>query len=112
MSLYPGRRYVNDTVRLAINWQNEDGDDLDPATDVTLLVRSPSATTTTYTYSDTDITRENAGDYYIEITPDESGRWFYRWVASGIGTSKAVEGSFMIQSSVFFDDPPSDYGRG
>lgn len=112
MALYPGRRYVGDTVRLAVNWQNEDGTDIDPATDVTLKTRSPSGITTTYVYTDADITKADTGDYYIDIEPDESGRWFYRWAATGFGTNKVLEGSFVIQSSVFFDDLPSDYGRG
>lgn len=109
MALYPGRRYVGDTVRLAVNWQNEDGTDLDPATDVTLTTFSPSGTETEYTYSDNDITRESAGDYYIEVEPDQSGRWHYRWEATGLGTNRVIEGSFVIQSTVFGTDATSDY---
>lgn len=111
MSLYPGRRYVGDTVRLAVNWQNEDGTDLDPSTDTTLKTYSPSGTTTTYNFSDTDVTKADTGDYYVEIVPDESGRWHYRWIATGTGTAKVLEGSFMVQSSVFENDPTTDYGR-
>ena len=109
MSLYPGRRYVGDTVRLAISWQNEDGTDLDPSTDVILKVRDPNGTTTTYTYSDADITRENAGDYYYEVTPDLSGRWHYQWQATGTGTNRVIQGNFVVQSDPFGDDPASDY---
>lgn len=111
MSLYPGRRYVGDTVRLAINWQNEDGTDLDPSTDVALTTRSPTGTETTYTYGDSEITRETTGDYYYEITPNYSGRWFYKWEATGVGTNKVIEGSFVVQSSPFGTDSLSDYSR-
>lgn len=114
MSLYPGRRFVGDTVRLAVNWQNEDGTDLDPSTDVTLKVRKPSGTITTYSYLDTEITKANAGDYYYEITTDQSGRWHYRWEATGVGTQKVIQGSFVVQKSAFDDDnnpfsSPTDY---
>lgn len=111
MTLYPGRRYVGDTVRLAVNWQNEDGTDIDPSTDVVLTVRSPGGTTTTSKYSLTEVTRENAGDYYTEMVPNESGRWHYQWQATGAGTSRVIQGSFVVQSDPFGDDPPSDYGR-
>lgn len=104
MSLSPGRRYVGDTVRLAVNWQNEDGTDLDPSTDVALKVRKPSGVITTYTYSGADITKSSAGDYYHEITTDQSGRWWYRWTASGTGTNKVLDGSFNVQASAFDDD--------
>lgn len=112
MSLYPGRRYVGDTIRLAVNWQTEDGVDIDPSEDVTLSVRSPSGVTTSYTYASSAVTRESSGDYFMEISPNESGRWFWRWVATGTGTNRALEGSFIVQTSMFFDDPPTDYGRG
>jgi len=108
MSLYPGKRYVGDTVRLAVNWQNEDGTDLDPSTDVTLKVRTPLGVITTYTYSDAEISKASSGDYYYEITTDQSGRWHYRWAASGSGTNKVVQGSFVVQTSAF-DDDENDY---
>ena len=111
MALYPGRIYVNDTQRLAINWQNTDGTDLDPTTDVILKTYSPSGNVTTYSYVAAEVDKESTGDYYVEVTPDESGRWRYRWQATGSGTKKAIEGSFIVQSSVFYDDPPTDYGR-
>ncbi len=109
MAIYPGRVYVNDTVRLEVNWQNDSGVDLDPTTDVTLKIRSPSGTTSTYTYSDAEITKSSAGDYYYDLTPDKSGRWWFRWEASGTGTNKALEGSLMVQVSVFYDDSEDAY---
>lgn len=112
MTLYPGRRFIGDTVRLAVNWQNEDGIDLDPSTNVQAKTRAPDGTTVTYSYVSSEIVKEETGDYYVEITPDQSGRWFFRWIATGVGTNKVIEGSFVIQASMFFDDPPTDYGRG
>lgn len=109
--LYPGRRYVGDSVRLAINWQNDEGTDVDPSTDVILKTMSPSGTITTYNYSETELTRESTGDYYKEITPDESGRWFYQWQATGT-SSRTIQGSFVVQADPFTEDlPTSDYGR-
>lgn len=112
MSLYPGRRYVGDTVRLEVNWQQSDGTDVDPSTDVALRVLSPDGSTTSYTYSAAGITRENEGDYYIDIVPDRSGRWAYEWSATGTGTARKVQSSFVVQASPWDDlTLTSDYGR-
>lgn len=109
MALYPGRIYVNDTQRLAVNWQNTDGTDLDPSTDVILKTYSPAGVITTYSYVATEVEKESTGDYYVEVTPDEAGRWRYRWQATGEGTKKVVEGSFVVQASAFYDGAEGDY---
>lgn len=109
--LTPGRHYVNTTVRIAVNFQDDDGTDVDPST-VTFKAYSPTGTTTTYVYStDTELIRMNTGDYYVDFVPDESGRWFYRWSSTGTGTAIAIEGSLVVQSSVFYDDPATDAYR-
>ena len=97
--LAPGKIYVGRPIRIAANFSRDDVD-VDPDT-VSLLTRSPCGTETTYTYADADITKTSAGDYYIDITPTESGRWFYRWETTGTDTTDAEEGNFLVQVSPF-----------
>lgn len=104
--LAPGKIYVGRQVRLPANF-SRDGSDVDPTT-VTLKLRSPCGVETTYTYADDDITRTSAGDYYIDVTPTEGGRWWYRWETTGTDTTDASEGNFVAQESPF--DAYSSYG--
>ncbi len=107
--LTPGRHYVNTTVRIAVNFQDDDGTDVDPSA-VTFKVSSPSGTITTYVYgTDADLVRLDAGDYYIDFVPDASGRWYYRWSSTGTGTSIAIEGTLLVQPSVFYDEASDAY---
>lgn len=109
--LTPARHAVNTTVPIAVNFQDLNGTDVDPTT-VTFKLYSPSGTTTTYVYgTDAELVRLNTGDYYADVVPDESGRWFYRWSSTGTGTAIAREGSFIVEASVFFDDPARDAYR-
>jgi hypothetical protein len=109
--LTPGRIYVNTTTRIAVNFQDDDATDVDPTT-VTFKAYSPSGTTTTYAYAtDAELVRADTGDYYVDFEPDEPGRWFYRWASTGTGTAIALEGTFVVQASVFYDDPPRDAYR-
>lgn len=109
--LTPGRHYVNTTIRLAVNFQDDDGTDIDPST-VTFKSYSPSGVTASLVYlTDAEVVRLNTGDYAVDFVPDESGRWFYRWSSTGAGTSIAIEGNFLVHPSVFYDDPASDAYR-
>lgn len=106
--LTPGRHYVNDTVPLTMKYADSSGADVDPA-GLTLDVISPSRVQATYTYgTDDELERVDAGDYYCEVIPNESGRWFYRWTSTGIGTSSVREGSFVVMVSAF-DDPTNTF---
>jgi hypothetical protein len=106
--LTPGRNYVNTTVRLAINFQDDDGNDIDPAT-VTLKTCSPSGVKATYGYPSGAIIRLNLGDFYYELVPTESGRWAYRWESTGTGSAIAIEDNVLVHPSPFYDDPYPDY---
>lgn len=97
--LAPGRIYVNDTKRLAMNFQDDDGTDIDPDT-LTLKLMSPSGTVTTAVYgTDAALVRLNTGDYYVDVVPNESGRWHWRWISTGANTATATEGTFVVQWS-------------
>jgi hypothetical protein len=106
----PGRIYINTEVRLDANFHDDSGTDTDPDT-VTLTTRSPSGAAATYTYlTDDALGRTNTGDFYCDITPNESGRWFWRWTATGNNTTVAQEGNFMVDYSPHFDDTDGAYG--
>ena len=103
----PGRIFINTELRLTANFTDDDGTDTDPDT-VTLTAMSPSGGAVTYTYlADDNLSRLDAGDFYCDITPNESGRWFWRWAATGDGTTVAHEGNFIVDFSPHFES-----GRG
>lgn len=107
--LAPGKRYVNSPVALTANFQSAAGSDVDPTT-VTLRTMSPSRVEETYVYgTDSELVRDNTGDYTGTITPDEAGRWHYRWQTTGTNLVVADEGNFLVQSSEFFDTEDVGY---
>lgn len=97
--LAPGRVYVGDTKRIAMNYQDDDGIDIDPSSVVFKLL-SPSGTLTQATYgTDAALVRQSTGDYYVDATFNESGRWTWRWVSTGTGTATAHEGTLIVRWS-------------
>ena len=111
MALVPGRIYVESTVRIPVNYTDAGGDDTDPDT-VTFKLYSPSGQITTYVYNtDVEINRSSAGDYFVDVVPTEAGRWMYRWVSTGTFKASAVEGTFVVQASPFFESANWDVYR-
>lgn len=107
--LAPGRHYIGDPIRLAVNYSTN-GTDVDP-TGVTLRVRDPNGIVTEYVYgTDADVVLTDAGDYLCDFIPDQSGRWSFRWVSSGTNTTSALEGEFLVQRSPFYDTTTRLYG--
>lgn len=108
--LAPGRHYIGDVIRIAVNYSSL-GTDVDPE-GVSLSIMDPSGTVVTYVYgSDPDVTLTDVGDYYCDyVIPQKSGRYKYRWTSTGVGTTSALEGDFLVQHSPFFDDVPRLYG--
>ncbi len=111
MSLYPGKRYVGDTLRLEINVQNEDAVDTDSNDDVILRVRNPRADITTYKYSLSEIEKESTGNYFKDYTPAYAGRHHIEWSTTGVGTPRLEMSSFVVQFNPFDQSGSStDYG--
>lgn len=73
---------------------------MDP-TVITLRVRDPSGTMTSYT--GVAITRTSTGMFSCQVVPATSGIWKYRWEGTGAAIA-AGEKRFEIQ--------PSDFGGG
>ena len=72
----------------------------DPTT-VTLRVRRPSGTETSYVYGDDDaIEQESDGVYSASVALDEAGRWAFRWEGTGAVVA-AAESILDVRGSAF-----------
>ncbi len=80
-------------------FKDEDGMLNDPST-VTLMIREPDGTETTYTYALDQVAKEAVGRYAKEFSPDQSGVHHYRWVGTG-AVAAAFEGAFFVRESRF-----------
>ena len=107
--LTPGKYYINTSMRLTMAFEDADGNDVDPTT-VTFKTMSPSWVETSYVYgTDDELLRASEGHYTADIVPDEAGRWHFRWVTTGTGTTIAIEGDFLVQDSAFFQNDARGY---
>lgn len=105
----PGRIFVNTEVRLEARFFDDSDADTDPTT-IKLYLYDPNGTQTIYTYqTDDELGRYNTGDYYCDVTPDQSGRWFWRWEATGSVSTVAQEGNFIVDYSPHFESGRSRY---
>lgn len=73
--------YVGELIRLRAVFSTNNRR-TDP-TEISLKVKTPAGTTTTYTFAATAITRESEGVYYKDVSPDSSGDWQYQWEGTG-----------------------------
>jgi hypothetical protein len=109
--LIPGRIYQHSTVRIPVNFQDADGTDVDPST-ITFKLYAPDAAITTFVYQTDDaLQRTSMGDYYVDVTPRLPGRWHFRWESTGTNLATAIEGSFVVQASKFYEPSSSDAYR-
>lgn len=75
--------YSRDTeVELKGTFHDADDALADP-TEVTLEVRDPAGTKTTYTLGASEVTRESQGVYTRTQLLDQSGTWYYRFKGTG-----------------------------
>lgn len=68
------------------------GDAVDP-TDLTMVVRKPDGTSTTYTYNGTPpLSKETVGRYYADVTLDAEGLWAYTlaWTGTAVGAESGA----------------------
>lgn len=83
---------VGDLVRVSCVFTTQGGAFIDPST-VTVTILYPDGTTTT-----PSVTRDSVGNYHSDVSATQSGRWRYRWAATGTGQS-AVEGVYTVNAS-------------
>lgn len=111
MPLFPSRHPVGTTLTLSAQFVDEDYDDIDPTT-VTFKLMSPNGSSSTYVFdTDEELFKDSVGDYSITISPDTSGRWHYRWEATGTNRTVAQEGTFIVQASPWYDGVQDAYRR-
>lgn len=89
---------IGDLLRLKATFTSLTGTLVDPTT-ITLKVKNPAGTTTTYTYP-THITKSSTGVYYYDYAVAAAGTHYYNWAGSG-AFQAADENSFEIVSTVF-----------
>jgi hypothetical protein len=90
---------VGDEVRLAIAVADLAGDAADP-TEITLQVRDPSSTTTTYSYGAAEVTKSATGSYYYDLAVSSPGVYAFRWACTGAYVA-AEAGSFSVVANPF-----------
>jgi hypothetical protein len=89
---------IGDLLRLRATFKDIDGNVADPTT-VTLKVKNPASTITTYTYPGT-ISRESTGVYYYDFPVTAAGIHYYNWAGTGAYTA-ADESSFTVVTTQF-----------
>ena len=88
---------VGDEIRCTGTFTDADGDAQDPAS-VFFSFEAPSdASVTQYEYGvDTEVVKSSTGVYYVDLSIDESGMWYYRWHSTGTGQA-AGENYFYVR---------------
>ena len=105
--LTPGRIYPGTTIRITGEFLDTDDVDTDPTVSIKFKLRSPANVETTYVYgTDAALQKASTGNYTADVTPDEGGRWRYRWEATSVDGSANTfragsEGSFVVTVSEF-----------
>lgn len=79
---------VGDVVRLTSAFK-QGATPVDPDT-VSVKVKLPNGSTTTYTYPAT-ITKDSAGNYHLDLATSVSGTHRYRWFSTGFGAASAEQ---------------------
>ena len=89
-----------DLRRISATFKNAAGSAADPSA-VTFKYTKPSGTVTTLVYlTDGALVKDSTGNYHVDLSLTEPGRWFYQW--KGTGTVEEVEeGEFEVFSGAF-----------
>jgi hypothetical protein len=74
--------HIGDTIRIQCEFKNIERVLTDPTT-VTLEIKTPGGTTTSYTYAAGQLGRAAAGRYYFDLALSAANTWEYRWVGTG-----------------------------
>ena len=91
---------IGDVIRVTGTWTDTDGTAVDPGA-LTFSFKDPSDNSTTYTYdTDAELVKDATGVYYVDVTIDEEGTWFYRFASTSSNVA-AAEGYFFAAPSQF-----------
>jgi len=90
---------IGDLVRITGTLADADGTAYDPAGTLTVSVKDPSGNTTSYVYDvDAEVVQDDTGIYYVDVSVDEAGTWFYQF-HSGAGDGQAMDEGFFYVST-------------
>jgi hypothetical protein len=96
----PNEYHLGQAVKFKGDFKNEAGALADPGT-ITLRVRNPEGTITTYTYAAAEITKDAVGQYSKVVALDKEGTWKYRFEGTG-AVQAADEDECLVLESVFY----------
>ena len=89
-----------DVVRCSATFSNSAGVSIDP-TAILFKFKTPAGATTTYTYGmDSELVRDDTGDYHVDIDANEVGPWYFRFYSTGTGQA-AAEAKFQVGITKF-----------
>lgn len=89
---------VGASVRCSAVFTNDLGAAVDPST-VTFRLRTPAGTVTSYAYgTDAQLVKDATGNYHVDLSASQAGRWTYRFEGTGAAPS-ADEAQFAVESS-------------
>jgi hypothetical protein len=91
---------VGDSVTLQATFTSLTGVSTDPTT-VSLKVRDPGGTTTTYTYAGMDITKAATGVFQYALSITTVGRYTYKWFGTGTVQAASSDREIDAQATLF-----------
>lgn len=90
---------IGDAIRLSATF-TVGGVATDPTT-LTLRIKAPGGTETTYTYgTDAALVKDSVGVYHLDYLPPVAGGYTYRWAGTGAAQA-ASETPFSVRLSAF-----------
>lgn len=89
-----------DLVRLTVAFTDLGGTAADPTT-VTLSVRDPAGTITTYTYAGAQVIKEATGAFYYDLALSTVGVYTYRWTGTGAVQAATPDTALRVNSTIF-----------
>ncbi len=95
----PNTHDVGDVVRVW-GYFTSGSQYIDPDT-VSLRVREPDGTVTTYTYSGS-VSRSTTGSYYKDLSVTSAGDWHYKFYSTGDG--QAAESNYFTAAPSVLDE--------
>ena len=90
--------YTKDSeVRITTTFTTTSGTATDPST-VTVYVKDPTGTRTTYVYGSSAVVKDSTGVYHLDIFANIAGTWWYRFEGTGALVA-AAESEFIVPLS-------------
>jgi hypothetical protein len=91
--------YKGALIHMAAGFASAAGVAVDP-TVVGFTYRKPGGVDTTTLYGAGTVVKTATGAYYVDLSADTVGTWYYKWYSTGTGQA-AVEGTFTVSKSKF-----------